>query len=361
MNFALGSCRYIGNNLDLARADQPFAALLQRLQDADAPAFCLMLGDQIYVDASAGVLQEDARLEIFWERYQDAWNSPHASALLRQLPVYQMLDDHEIQNDWEAAPRSRSPHAHAWDQMAQACFVAWQWSHSPRNAWPPAPDSMARHFWYHFRAGGLPFFMLDTRLERGSRYQQLQQRQPAAHIISAVQMDALCDWLLQQQALAPSAPKFILSPSVLAPLASREAAAYRSRGDGWHAYPASLAQLGGFLLDHGIQHVVFLSGDLHAHFACELEFADASQRITAWNIVSSPCHAPFHFINSKIEDMHQTWQEELETGLRFSYRMHWGEERYQGFLLMQLEHDNGCWEMELQRPDRAGALFRCRL
>ncbi|WP_338847792.1 alpha/beta fold hydrolase [Massilia sp. W12] len=355
LQFALGSCRYSSNAMDQQRADRPFAELLQgmRLGWAD-PAACLMLGDQIYVDASAGVLDEDARLEIFWERYQDAFNSPHARSFMAQTPVYQMLDDHEIQNDWEPMPQTPNEHLRMWNEMGQACFVGWQWAHSPRNGWPPAPgEQWARHYWYNFALAGLPFFMLDTRLEREARHACLKEETPSSRIISDVQMQALCDWLLAQQRRAPDAPKFIASPSILAPLAHDEAGDYLSRSDGWQAYPASLAQLGRFLLEHEIGHVVFLCGDLHAHFVCQLAFSDGVRSILAHSVVASPCFAPYHFINAKVSDMQAHSQRRLPDGLEFSSEILWSEQDYQGFLLLNVAPEQNGWRIGVQTGNSA--------
>jgi hypothetical protein len=60
------------------------------------------LGDQIYADELNRMLpigRADTETE-FQERYSTAFSSPNMRRLLRSVPNYMILDDHEIEDNW---------------------------------------------------------------------------------------------------------------------------------------------------------------------------------------------------------------------------------------------------------------------
>ena len=101
LKFLLGSCRYPGILWKKKRADRIFGPMLDRAQFENA-RFVLMVGDQIYADMlnrSIPIGLADT-YEEFQERYHQAFGSQKIRRLLRQLPTYMMLDDHEIEDNW---------------------------------------------------------------------------------------------------------------------------------------------------------------------------------------------------------------------------------------------------------------------
>ncbi len=364
--FALGSCRYSGGPLEDYRGDLPLQHLLDHLQkraDTSAqawqPELCLMMGDQIYVDATAGVLERKPRTEVILERYEEAYRSPAARELFASLPVYKAMDDHEIGNDWE--PSRQASHAsHAsnakWDQVAQAAFVAYQWAHSPRNAQiavVTATDDAApppQHLWYDFENSGLPFFVMDCRLERAARHHSLRDPQANLQMHSAAQMKALELWLCQQQRQHGDKPKFLVAASAMAPIANEQHDGMHLRGDGWFAYPDSMRQLTDILITHGIQNLVLLSGDLHASFASEIELSNPQgQTAKIFALVFSPIYAPYSFINGDSAAMCRAMAQELACsppGYQFSYEVVWANDTKQGFGLIRVKKEAGRWCLE---------------
>ena len=103
--------------------------------------------------------------------------------------------------------------------------------------------------------------------------------------IAQQQLDALKRWLRQtnESESRRRMPKFILCGVGIAPI-SREIAtfpyAWRS-SDGWLGYPDELAELLGTILDHRIQHVVFVSGDLHLSSVSRLGLRDSAPAVLA--------------------------------------------------------------------------------
>ena len=109
IDFALGSCRYSASLVDRERADALFGVLRDQIgprERAGRPlALLLLAGDQIYSDATAGLFDPKSRRGRFDDSYREAWTAPNARAVLRRLPTYMMMDDHEIADDWHPGDR----------------------------------------------------------------------------------------------------------------------------------------------------------------------------------------------------------------------------------------------------------------
>lgn len=356
--FALASCRYSGSPLEDVRGDQAMRAMLEHLQSAAPewqPSLCLLMGDQIYVDATAGVLERKARTEIIFERYEEAYRSPYAAQLFAALPIYKAMDDHEIGNDWEPPRTIGAEKTALWEQVAQATFVAYQWAHSPRNARSASTtlagsSISARHLWYDFAIDGLSFFVMDARLEREPRHQVLQGSAQSVYMHSAAQMQALSDWLCGLQREFGDKPKFIVSSCALAPITQEQAAGLATRNDGWFAYPESLKLLTDILVESDIHNVVMLSGDLHASFASRVQLRHPQGKIAnLFSLVFSPLYAPYSFINGRSDAMCDAHQQNLglsNSGYQFAYQKVWGNDERQGFGLVRLLPREAGWRLE---------------
>ena len=63
---------------------------------------CLMLvGDQIYADATAGVFDPTVMDDRFELPYEGLLQTAVVRHTLRRLPLFTTVDDHEIDNNWE--------------------------------------------------------------------------------------------------------------------------------------------------------------------------------------------------------------------------------------------------------------------
>jgi hypothetical protein len=317
--FALASCRYSGRVIDRELADAMFGklrGLIEAPGATAAPALLLLVGDQIYADATAGVFDPKSARERFFESYHEAWTAPHARAVLRRLPTYMMMDDHEVEDNWVAG--RAEPFAERWGREA---FESYQWLHSPRDAdeLDPGKAAASRYF-YSFEAAGFPFFVCDTRTTRT----------PGGAIMEPGQLEALKDWLAKR---APRRHKFVVSPSAVVPV-RKEAQrpgrphprAYLRRSDGWEAHPGSLADLMTWILEKAIRDVVFLCGDAHVSMASRIWFERGSERIDLGTrcVVSSPLYAPFPFANSRAEEFAPAGELDLAGGVRMRYAIEGG-------------------------------------
>lgn len=304
--FAVASCQYPAGMLDNVPAYASYARLAARLDSVDdkpKPTFIALLGDQIYADATAGLFDPTALDDRYVRPYEKLFANIHVKDVLRRLPALSMLDDHEIEDDWEPGARGRQKEEEQ-ERMAAgvAAYLKFQRTADlPGGAGvQPVPGQLD----FAFSAGGLPFYLADTRTGR-------MARSPAniasAHIMNEAQFDRMIAWLHTAHATHPDAPKFLATPSIVAPGRvgpGLHDIAHCLRYDGWAGYPASLHRLLACIADSGIRHLVLLSGD--EHISCDATISirtgdGAPLQIRA--IHSSALYAPFPFANSRPADM----------------------------------------------------------
>jgi choline dehydrogenase-like flavoprotein len=278
-SFLAASCRYPGlSSMESSRSDASLLAINQR-QRRQPAAFMLMLGDQIYADARAGLLDSGSSLERILPRYREAFGSPGFAALARSTPLYMAMDDHELADNWSRDSLLRGPAERELAENAVAVYNAFQRAHGPNGQGPAGHDAS-------FNIGACGFFSLNTRIHR----QRAQRR-----LLDTAQWPLLETWLLAQQALGRQ-PKFILSGSVIAPGLREYAGLPAPReADNWQLAPTERARLLSFIRDNAISNVVFISGDYHCCAAATIRF-DASP-IVAYALVAPPLHAPLQFAN----------------------------------------------------------------
>lgn len=307
--FAVASCQYPAGVFDLLPARTSFDRLDRAVADAaQSAAFgaLLLLGDQIYADATYGVLDPAGTFDRFRQAH-NAWRSAldrrkHVASLLQLNKVHATLDDHEIRDNWEPGPDHGSQQIldEALEAFDQTAGAALQPKRSPKGGYWGQVDL----------GGGYEAFMLDTRTTRERRSWGPGDPSGATpHILNKPQRDALETWLKAQQEADIEAgailPKFI-SCSVW-PLPRRvgkhpdpaltDVAAARS--DSWDGYPASLKWLLGGIARHDIRGVVILSGDAHLAGYTEVQLR-ANGFAPTLRILHSPAlYAPFPFANGQ--------------------------------------------------------------
>lgn len=345
--FALASCQYPAGVFDRLPAYASYRRLarLLRQDDGARPSMLLLLGDQIYADATAGLfdpLQADDRYRA---PYETLLHHPDVRAVFRSIPVHAMLDDHEIEDNWERRQGDRA--GRRMLRRGRAGYLRYL---------RQAPLQKDDPLWYSFTRQGIPFFMLDTRSERSGR---TAADVDSARIIGEAQFEALTTWLLAQRD-APG-PKFIASPSILLPRlrrAQHDAPASALHSDAWDGYPASLHALLAWIADHEIHDLVFLSGD--EHLSC-----DATATITGpggrgvriRSIHSSALYAPWPFANAAPADL--AAEEEFgfavagKGGYRCSVSTRFAPPG-DGFALLQVVPDGAGWRLECGWNREAG-------
>jgi alkaline phosphatase D len=308
LRFLAGTCRYPGLDFDRERSDVALRLACKAARETDAPgaSFMLMVGDQIYADYTGGAFDTQSAIEKYLDGYAAAYRSPGFRELARSLPHYMTIEDHEIDNDWSLDRIKRSPDpgdALRGVRCAIAAYDAFQSAHGPALELPwrfvtastPADRVPFRGFATSFVAGGIPFFIMDTRTQRRQGEAPFQPR-----IANPRQLEALANWLRRQP---PDAPKFVVSGSVFFPGIeefARDDCAYRARGDTWQAYPEDQQTVLEAIARHQARHVVFVSGDYHCAAIAQGRLVrngrTVVERVTG--IVVPPFYAPLPFANA---------------------------------------------------------------
>ena len=210
LSFLLGSCRYPGLLWKRKHSDRIFGPMLKSAQGGAGARFALMVGDQIYADMFNRAIPIGLAdtYDEFQERYDSAFGSRNMRRLLRHVPTYMILDDHEIEDNW-AQDRIRDRQKRMLFNVAIGAYCSYQWTHSPRN--------FGMRLYYSFECAGYPFFVLDGRTQRfkEDRANFLQDNsllgRPSAPGEDPSQLEELCDWLRAQQRDHGDVPKFIVS------------------------------------------------------------------------------------------------------------------------------------------------------
>jgi hypothetical protein len=292
---ALASCLYPSDMLDyMPDAEDatrgPADASLLALSDlvgAGGPSLLLLAGDQVYIDATAGLLDpkvSDDRVKLSYQRRGRSRGVLSIAGKLG-LRVEAMLDDHEIQDNW-------APNDPGLDDdpeiLTRAKKYYFRYQHEP------TPDGRLYRCFVH---DTLPFFLGDTRTERKPRTAEDWRTR---EIMSPEQRDCLEKWLEAHD--GTQSPRFVLTPSALLPrhLAVAEDSACGLLSDSWDGYPASLHRLLAFLCEKQIPGVVFLSGDEHIgnFVTARVRQKYGSKATTFYSIHAPALHAPYPFANA---------------------------------------------------------------
>ncbi|OUS27030.1 hypothetical protein A9Q99_17660 [Gammaproteobacteria bacterium 45_16_T64] len=317
-HFVIAACQYPAGLLDKPLAYQSYQRLANYLDSASTendahepstitPQFIILMGDQVYTDASAGLFDPTDQYDRYTLPYHKWLSQPHVKSVLRRLPSYMMLDDHEIIDNWDRAELTLGDPS-LLEQGKRSYLHFQRNSHqTPRH---PAPNHSDTPLWYTFVQQGFDFFMIDSRTEREGRSANEQPDDPntaplyKAKILSDEQLNALIQWLDKTNS---DRPRFIVSPSMLLP---RQLHAKNDENpvhyaalhsDAWDGYPYSLNRILAHIADNNIEQLVFLSGDEHLSNITEinLEHATSKQTTTLYSIHSSGLYSPYQFANSQ--------------------------------------------------------------
>ena len=315
-SFALGSCQYPAGILDKEVAYHSYKKLNQLLSDTHhKPQFIALIGDQIYADATAGFLDPKAKFDRFVQPYYRLYKNHHVRTALRKLPMFAMLDDHELSDNWEPV-LNNPPKQNELSETRKAgvnSFLKFQRGITS-NSDASETDSERAYtpLWYSFVNSEHDFFMFDTRTERSPRT-ATNILDPTTTLISTNQQTGFQNWLTRSN---NDKPKFALSSSILLPRhrlnhASDHSAANCIRSDGWDGYPVSLYKILALIVDQQVENLVFLSGDEHLGCYAEIYIHNISNGKSAYT-VSAHCpglYTPFPFANSAVSDFEGHWNE----------------------------------------------------
>ncbi len=364
MAFLLGSCRYPGLLWKWKQADQIFGPMLKEaLGQSNRPSarFALMVGDQIYADMMNRNIDVSRAntFEEFQERYHTAFGSRNMRKLLRSLPTYMILDDHEIEDNW-SQDRIRTAEGRHIYNLALNAYMSYQWLHGPRT--------FGKRLFYSFDCGGYPFFVLDTRTQR--YVDDVEGELSDNHLLGRPsllpndepsQLDGLLLWLQREQKARGNVPKFIVSSSVFAPnpIEAREGrrakdasghqeAKWKENSDSWPAFPTTRRTLLENIVLNDIQNIVFLSGDIHVSSVAQLEFSGnpKASALKAFSITSSAFYWPFPFADGDpsgyVHDSTAKGQEDtfaIGGGVKLDYKA-WNFTQQDNFCRIDIDRAN---------------------
>ncbi|RZL89184.1 MAG: hypothetical protein EOP82_20675, partial [Variovorax sp.] len=354
LSFALASCQYPPGLVDALPAQRSCARLVQHLDNAppdERPQLLLLVGDQVYVDETAGLFEPsgvDAVANAYFQGLGlEAWR-----AATRRLPTYPMLDDHEVGDNWE--PGSLDP------ALETAGLCAYR---HHQHKWAEDPASIEPC--YDIKAAGRLFKVLDTRSRRQRR---VLRTTAGAHLLG----DALIheavdanDMARLLKDLPADSPAFIVSPVALLPLPRRAVFGQgpeRLGLDDWSGYPRSQFDLLELLRDGPARQVILLAGDRHMSSVSSLWMTGAHGPVEVISIVSSGLYAPWPFANSRPDEF---WLDG-PVSMRFGGRCIEGQAitaaagTGDGFALVRVEPErSGGWTLHVTL-DLAEGRIECR-
>lgn len=306
--FAFGSCQYATGLVDANVGQASLHRLAKVIDTPDGRVdFALFIGDQIYADATAGLIDPTRRDELFDQPNDNAMRASGMRAVMRRVPTRMLLDDHELKDNWEPLPPevmwnrpdAKKRNRQALDRGARA------WAKFQRM-WPLKARTDSRGVGdLEFIAGGLPFRFADTRTGRSARGSTT--RPEDRKILNKYQWFSLQQWLLARK----DEVKFIVTPSILLPRRRRTAAGESGgdHSDAWDAFPASMDELFSFLVEEQITNTVFLSGDEHHSMIAEVILASRTDPgkppVKIVSVHSSGLYAPYPFANGHPNEMMQ--------------------------------------------------------
>lgn len=310
VRFLFASCQYPAGMMDREDANRSYQALARRLQQGMAPPErILLLGDQVYTDATYGLLDPaslDDRYRLPYEQLV-APDGPWAQLPqdLRRL-MCMTPDDHEIVNDWEPWAPGAAGERHERGLAAYWRYQRGENAPLPR-LWQTLPEP-------HAAAAGWRVFMADTRSTRQFRSDRTLH-DPETTILGPDQTLDLEDWLRA----APGDLKIVTSAALLLPR-SRIGLGEPLRLDNWQGYPSSFHRLLAFVCDEQVENLVFLSGDLHLGISAQVTVRNTrTGREVHFSSHHAPAlYAPYPFANESL------WNLQLEDCFTFAWARHGG-------------------------------------
>jgi alkaline phosphatase D len=285
------------------------------------------LGDQVYNDKLLGATLNNSSKEDFTKLYEEFFCNKYVKKLLPEVPNYMVMDDHEIEDSFKHGSDEYGDTRFNWinkdkDRLINGinAFYSYQASHGPiydteasnqegvsfvkgqsKNQVP------VRHY-ACVEFGDVGLFLMDTRKERGYR-----------GLISSEQEEQLKKFLSSNYRVKLVAS----SVTFLADNHSKP-----SKADNWKKAPGQRERILNYIISKDIQNVIFLSGDIHSHFAASLKYQ--GQSTTIHQLVSGSLFWPTSFLMNRIR-----W---LESDVRFNKSIHGAS----GFSLSQPISETDC-------------------
>jgi alkaline phosphatase D len=308
-SFIFGSCFRPESRENGGRIFNSLEAMRAKLDGTPSEKlrFGLFIGDQIYSDDwrynSLG--KGAATLEDYRAVYEYTWSRPPFLNLLKNLPAFMTLDDHEVDDDWRWKDQKRSKATFSiWtrfmrllndrpyseriltvERVRNALKAYWehQGMHGPPITVPPAYDEEGKYYFdpqhpgslaYTFTYGAAAFFVLDTRTMRVKNRHEV-------YMLGVGQWQLLKKWLLNVRDKYPV--KFLVSSSSVLDSMFGD-----FLGDRWSGFRAERDRLLHFIGDNHVENLYILAGDLHSSHSMTAECGPKFAPTTIHEFCSTP-------------------------------------------------------------------------
>ncbi|MDF1623683.1 MAG: alkaline phosphatase D family protein [Pseudohongiella nitratireducens] len=354
LRLLLGSCFYPGTPLDRELAQQVFSGMFRHVSPAVDDTWAgvdaiVLLGDQIYADATADLFDPKTHYERYRNPYQLALANPAARRLFSHVPSYFAVDDHEYRDNWRGIHQGDQAEFHYARQMA-ALFQ--------RHVRSQSPEPEMAKLWYDFESMGYPFFVIDSRFQRVTQ----PETEREMRLLDDEQWHALQQWFSAQ---AGEPVIFLVSGSPIAPV-SRSVSQYPELAvneDSLLAYPAFLSSLAKLISESKVAgHLVWLCGDPHLSCTARLSLTTTDgSMVKITQICSSGLYAPLPFANANpaAYDWHEPFDFMLthhgqENAVRVAGEQRLMSDAAQHFTRLTLRHQLSHFVLELSCYDGYG-------
>ena len=261
----------------------------------DDVQFLLHLGDYIYEMSNTPPKTQTAGADIgrpfdpvtecitfedYRTRYSQYHRDPDVQALHHKHPIIPTLDDHEFADGaWGGGATEHKPEYGTWDERKERAFRA-------REEWLPIrrpdPADPSRVFRTVPLGGLADLFITDTRTRRDEPVPEPAMSEKGRSAWGTEQRE----WLFDALAASTARWRLLGNPSVMSPIyrpdfpeevtkAFLKLKLVHEDGTGadydqWDGYPDERDTFFSHVLDHGMDNVVALSGDVHVSIASEL-------------------------------------------------------------------------------------------
>lgn len=253
--------------------------------------FFLLTGDSVYVDNACetpdnepGAVGPYTDLTGFRDRYRYHLEDSNYADFLAQTPIYVTWDDHEIINDF-GGPALNAINPQLFANGQQAYFDYW-----PISGTEEDPYQLYRQFSY---GGHADFFILDTRSYRDPNVNW--DPNPTTLEPKTMLGQAQFEWLQAGLSASQATWKFVVSSVPLSYPTGFPQPQVDGR-DSWanytekSGYETELAALIFYILNHDIDNVVFIGGDVHWPFALSYD-PDRDSQADFYEISAGPISA----------------------------------------------------------------------
>jgi len=298
IRIAVGSCRYPGLPYDIGRSDQTFKRMVlhTRSNPKERPHVALMLGDQIYADATAHLADPMSAIERFHRRHQLAFTTPWMRRLLSSTPTVMTPDDHEFTDNYPLSAPLFSGNSTDKRYAALREFVLRSAASDAAKAFQMATYSAdaIKDGCNAFAIGDVRILVVDSRTNRALKKKEVR-------VLTDDQRKAIQKWL---SASSATSLQLVCTGSVVLPSLTPGAdPASPGQPDSWKVGPTDLQWLLKALHQSVPGRFVLLSGDYHVSGCSEIS---DGERATGFAVVAPAFYAPLPYANAQPSDLCST-------------------------------------------------------